>query len=211
MAPMRDLEIVEPPSDGDRSAASAWRALTRRAFILSALLIAVTFGLDAAEPKVKLTREYDLKAAFLFNFAQFVEWPAEAFVQADTPFVIGVLGQDPFGNSLDEIVADELIHNRKIVIRRYRDVSEITLCHILYISESETPRLDRIFEFLSGKSILTVGETDHFTRRNGMISFLVVQNKLRLRIHLEAATAAKLTISSKLLRQAETMDAKQEN
>jgi len=177
---------------------------------LCPLLLAATIGLGAAETKTKLTREYDLKAAFLFNFAQFVDWPAEAFPQTNTPFVIGVLGQDPFGKSLEQIVANESIRNRKIVIRRYRDVREIDLCHILYISESETARLDRIFEFLSGKSILTVGETDRFTKRNGMISFLVVQNKLRMRIHLEAAKAAKLTISSKLLRQAENSDFNQE-
>ena len=172
------------------------------------LLVAGAFGLRAAETKSNLTREYYLKAAFLFNFAQFVEWPPEAFPQADSPIVIGVLGEDPFGTSLDEIVTNEVVHDRKLVIRRYRDAQEITTCHVLYIGQSETPRLDRIFQILNSKSILTVGETDRFIEHNGIIRFIVADNKLRLKINVAAARAAKLTISSQLLRQAEIVSVK---
>jgi hypothetical protein len=175
---------------------------------LSTLALFVALDLGAAEARGKLTREYDLKAAFLFNFAQFVEWPPEAFPDASSPFVICVLGDDPFGKSLDEIVAHETIRNRRIEIRRYRDVQEISGCQILYVGASETPRLSHILAAIDGKRILSVGETDPFTAYNGIIQFLVVENRLRLRINVEAAKMAKLSISSQLLRQAEIVGAK---
>jgi hypothetical protein len=174
----------------------------------SALAAFVSLDLGAAEVRAKLTREYDLKAAFLFNFAQFVEWPPEAFPDASSPFVICILGDDPFGKSLDEIVANEAIRNRRVVVRRHRDMQEISTCHILYVGASETPRLSQVLAALAGRHILTVGETDLFTTHNGIIQFLVVENRLRLRINVEAAKMAKLSISSQLLRQAEIVGAK---
>jgi hypothetical protein len=164
--------------------------------------------LPAAETHGKLARESDLKAVFLFNFTQFVEWPAAAFSDPTTPFVIGVLGDDPFGKILDDIVTNETVKNRKIVIRRYRDVQEIGACHILFISHSESGRLTGIFESLNGRSILTVGEGDGFSEAGGAIRFIIVQNKLRLRINVDSVNAAKLTISSELLRQAEIIGGK---
>src|SRR5205814_1992059 len=146
----------------------------------------------AGRPQAKLTRESDLKAAFLFNFSQFVAWPEQAFPEGTAPFVIGVLGDDPFGKSLDEIVANELAHGHKIVVRRYRNVRETKDCHILYVSPSETPRLQSIFEFVAGKHILAVGDAEGFATGGGAVRFVVQENKLRLRINMEAARAAKL-------------------
>ncbi len=185
--------------------------ILRHNTIVSAALLMATAVLDvrAAETKGKPSREYDLKAAFLFNFAQFVEWPQDAFAEVNSPIVIGVLGDDPFGKTLDEIVANETLRNRKIVVRRCRSVQEAETCQILFISRSETSRLDGILESLDGKSVLTVGESDRFPNSGGMISFVVVQNKLRVKINVITAKAAKLTISSQLLRQAEIVDAKQ--
>jgi hypothetical protein len=172
----------------------------------TAAFLCISFA--ASPARAGATREYDLKAAFLFNFAQFVEWPAEAFSDASAPFIIGVLGEDPFGRSLDEIVAHEAVRNRKIAVRRYRNVQEISTCHILYIGGSEASSLSRILAQLDGRPILTVGDTDLFTTHHGIIQFLVVENKLRLRINVEAARMAKLSISSQLLRQAEIVGGK---
>jgi len=149
------------------------------------------------------SREHQIKAVFLFNFAQFVEWPAQAFPEAQTPLVIGVLGEDPFGTFLDETVRGEKVNNRPLVIQRYRRVEEIQTCHILFISSSETNHLDQTFSNLKGRSILTVGDAESFARYGGMIRFMTEANKTRLRINVEAAKAANLTISSKLLRPAE--------
>lgn len=146
--------------------------------------------------------EYDLKAAFLFNFARFVEWPPESFASAATPITIGILGDDPFGTSLDAIVANEEIHARKLLVRRFASLDDLGPCHILFISSSEAAHLDQIVARLGKRSTLTVGDTGSFTARSGMIEFETAHNRLRLRINLAAARAARLTISSQLLRQA---------
>lgn len=157
----------------------------------------------AIETRSARISEYELKAAFLFNFARFIEWPADAFEDSRTPITIGVLGQNPFGSSLDQIVANETAHGRALAIRHCRTVDEAAGCHILFISPSEAGRLDRILAALGNRSVLTVGESRDFTARRGMISFHLVRQRLRLRINRTAATAARLTINSQLLRQAE--------
>ncbi|MGH7498627.1 MAG: YfiR family protein [Gemmatimonadales bacterium] len=146
--------------------------------------------------------EYQLKAVFLFNFAQFVEWPASEFPQPDTPLLICVLGEDPFGTYLDETVRGELVGNHPLAVRRYRGVDEIKTCHILFVSPREQGRMAEILESLKGRSVLTVGDAEHFASRGGMIRFVTEHNRIRLHINLEAAKAANLTISSKLLRPA---------
>jgi hypothetical protein len=156
-----------------------------------------TFAQSSASP------EYQLKAVFLFNFAQFVEWPARAFAGPDAPLVIGVLGDDPFGSYLDEIVRAETVNGRPLEVRRYRGVDEIGTCHILFVSRKEADRLQGVLDSLRGRSILTVSDADRFATRGGMIRFLTDHNRIRLRINLEAAQAANLTLSSKLLRPAQ--------
>jgi hypothetical protein len=148
-------------------------------------------------------REYDLKAVFLFNFAQFVEWPEEAFPAEETPFVIGVLGDDPFGESLDATVAGETLNGRPFVVRRYRELDEIDTCHILFVSQSESSRIEQIAAALAERSILTVSDDASFARTGGMITLLTDNNRIRLQVNLEAANSGMLTISSKLLRPAE--------
>ncbi|MDE3083993.1 MAG: YfiR family protein [Verrucomicrobiota bacterium] len=151
-------------------------------------------------------REFQLKAIFLFNFTQFVNWPSEAFSSPSAPLVIGVLGGDPFGSFLDETVQGEKVDGHPLVVRRYRRVDEIQGCHILFISGTESWRLDWILSVLKGHSILTVGDWGDFTLRGGMIRFITRNHKIRFRINADAAKAAHLTISSKLLRLAETAE-----
>jgi YfiR/HmsC-like len=147
--------------------------------------------------------EYQVKAVFLFNFAQFVDWPAEAFPRPDAPFVIGVLGQDPFGAQLDDVVRGEKVNGRPLVIQRYRNVAEIRDCNILFIGRTEAGHLGEILMALKGRSILTVGDADPVGQRGVMISLVNESNRIRLRIDVAAAKAGNLTISSKLLRPAE--------
>jgi hypothetical protein len=150
-------------------------------------------------------REYDLKATFLFNFTQFVDWPAAALGKAEDPFVIGILGADPFGGFLDELVKNERAHGKPIQIRRYGKLEEVAGPHILFISKSENARIESILDKLKGQPILTVGESaeQSFARRGGMIGLVTENARVRLRINLEAARAAQLTISAKLLGLAE--------
>lgn len=169
--------------------------------VLGVLLHAGAFA--ATAPEVKRTPEYDLKAVFLYQFAHFVEWPARTFRDERTPITIGILGEDPFGGGLDEIVANEAVGGRKLVVRRYQTVEQADSCHVLFISASEAGRMVSILTRLKGRSVLTVGDTKDFVAQDGIVGFMVARNRLKLRINLGAADTAGLTISSKLLRQAE--------
>jgi len=178
-------------------------ALLKRVSLVTLLLIAGVVGLARATA----TREYDLKAVFLFHFAEFVEWPHESFAEASTPITVGVLGENPFGTTLEEIVANETVRGRKLQIVHYGTVEEIGPCHILFVCPSESRKLVRVREALADRSILTVGDGKAFAEHDGMIGFVTARDRLKLRINLAAATAARLTISSKLLRQAEIVGA----
>jgi hypothetical protein len=147
--------------------------------------------------------EYQVKAIFLFNFSQFVDWPAASFADDRSPLVIGLLGSDPFGTTLDEIVRGETVNGRPLEVRRYNAVEQIDACHILFIERSQNERLDAVLAALKGRSVLTVGDFEGFARRGGIIRFVTVGNKIRLRVNLTAAQDAQLTISSKLLRPAQ--------
>jgi hypothetical protein len=149
------------------------------------------------------SKEHQVKAIFLFNFTQFVEWPPAAGADAQKPFVIGVLGDDPFGAYLDDAVRGERVNGRPLAVERFRRLDEAKACQILFISRSETSKLVPNLEGLKGRGILTVSEITDFGRRGGMIEFVNEKGKIRLKINVEAAKAARLTISSKLLRPAE--------
>jgi hypothetical protein len=184
-------------ADG-RSVASGIRLLLAG---LALSLVAAAGAPDApADPG-----EFEIKAVFLFNFAQFVEWPTDAFTEPTSPLVIGVLGNDPFGSFLDEAVRGERVNDRPIVIMRYSRVEDIARCHILFVSQSEAPRLEQDLAQLKGRSILTVSDIEGFSYHGGMIRFLMVKNKVRLRINNGTARAAGLRISSKLLRPSEVV------
>lgn len=163
--------------------------------------LALLAGARAAAPApAPPSAEYQVKAVFLFNFAQFVEWPERAFPDDQAPIVIGVLGEDPFGAYLDELVQNEKIGDRPLVVRRFRRVEDITVCHILFVSHSVAGQFNKIFASLRGRNLLTVGEADNFCRLGGIVRFVTENGKIRLRINLEPAQGAELTISSKLLR-----------
>jgi hypothetical protein len=137
--------------------------------------------------------EYQVKAAFLFNFLKFVEWPAAA---ADSPWVIGVLGHDPFGDVLDQTVLGKVINGRRVEIRRYSRLNDVKDCNVLFIGRVE-------FEH-SGvpvqKGLLTVGETPGFLKSGGIINFYLEDKHLRFEIRATAAHSAGLQVSSQLMK-----------
>lgn len=160
-------------------------------------------GASRLPAQLASVREHQVKAVFLFNFAQFVDWPADAFAAPDAPLVIALLGDDPFGPVIDEVVRNEKAGLHPIVIHRFRRVEEAAACHILFISHSEAARLESILAALPDRGILTVSDTDQAARRGVMIRFVYERNRVRLRINLDATRRAGLTVSSKLLRSAE--------
>ncbi len=143
--------------------------------------------------------EYQLKAAFLFNFAKFVEWPPAAFAEPTAPLIIGILGENPFGDVLEETVRGKSLNNHPLAVRTFRSVAESTNCHVLFISSSEKKRLPEILKGIEGSAVLTVSEIDRFTETGGMINFVSEGNKIRLKINDGAAKTAGLKIGSKLL------------
>ena len=165
-------------------------------------MVATALGAEVRAPSAA-SHEFEIKAVFLYNFVRFVDWPLRVFPEPQTPMIIGVLGEDPFGAALDEAVHGETVNGRPLVVRRFRRVEDVDHCHVLFISRSESARLGSILARLKDQGILTVSDADDFTRHGGMIRFVTESNKVRLRINVEASRAAGLMISSKLLRPAE--------
>jgi len=154
------------------------------------------------------SREYQVKAIFLYNFTQFVDWPSTAFPEKNSPLIIGVLGKDPFGDYLDEAVKNEKIGEHPLVVNRFDNVDDVTACHILFVNVGEKNAVRDALHKLAGRAVLTVGDTDHFIRDGGMVRFVPDNNKIRIQINLEAARETGLLISSKLLRLAEIVSSK---
>lgn len=148
------------------------------------------------------SKEYQVKAACLLNFVQFIQWPASAFPDAKTPISVGVLGDDPFGRVLEQTFEDESIDGRKLLIKRATHVDELKACHLIFISKSEKERLSGILESLNAVSVVTVGEVDEFVQRGGIIKFYLEENKVRFEINVSAAERKALKISSQLLKRA---------
>jgi hypothetical protein len=152
----------------------------------------------------QVAKDYQIKAVFLWRLAQFVTWPAQAFEDDSAPFVIGVLGQDPFGEALDLAVRGETVRGRNVLVQHFPNVAAIKACHILYVSPSETSRARDITSTLAGRSILTVSDIPEFvSRQGGMIRFVSEAGKIQLQINPNVTKRAQLVLDSRLLRMAE--------
>jgi hypothetical protein len=149
--------------------------------------------------------EYQVEAVFLLHFTQFVEWPAQTFTDAHTPFVIGVLGRDPFGSALDEAVRGESVNGRPLVVRRFTAAADISPCQILFIDRSAVGQAGDVIGSLAHSGTLTVSNFDVPAPADVIIRFLNEDRRIRLRINVGYARTAGLTISSKLLRPAQVI------
>lgn len=150
--------------------------------------------------------EYLVKAAFLFNFAKFVTWPKSAFADESAPLVIGVLGPDPFGAILEKTLEGKRIEKRPIEIRRFATAAEARRCHILFVSPSLGEDLEDAIKEIASAPVLTVGDTDGFARKGGIIQLFVEAKKLKFDASAEAAKRAGLSLSSQLLKLAVPAD-----
>ena len=147
-------------------------------------------------------QEYEVKAAFLFNFAKLTEWPGDAFRLHDKNFEMCILGDDPFGRSLEQL-RDRTIGGRSVSITRTTDISESSACNLIFVASSESYRLPEIISFVRERPILTVSDIKGFEKEGGIIAFFLKDNRVRFRINIDAARKAKLKISSYLLEVAE--------
>jgi YfiR/HmsC-like len=149
--------------------------------------------------------EYTVKAAFLFHFAQFVEWPVEAFADENSALTYCTMGEDPFGGALNESVNGKSIGNRRLQVKHVKELEQIAGCQVLFIAAGEKKRHGEELAMASKRPVLTVGETDGFATEGGIIGFCREQNKIRFEINLDAAGKAQLKISAKLLSLAKTV------
>ena len=148
--------------------------------------------------------EYELKAVYLLNFLRFTEWPNSAFDNESSPIVLGVVGIDPFGSILDETMHAEQVAGHPVVIKHFQSHDEISPCHVVFVSSSETERLRSVLKKVKGS--LTVSDIDGFAQLGGAIGFYVENNKLRFEINLQALHETKAQVSSKLLRLAKIIN-----
>jgi len=168
------------------------------AWFLSALAAGVLFCCVAAAQSGQPS-EYEVKAAFLFNFTKFVEWPDSTFSGPQAPIVIGIIGDDPFGDGLIRIVAGQKAQGRAIVIIKYRYGDDLRRCQVLFISASERLRSGEILAKLQDASVLTVSDIDGFAEAGGMMQFVMQESRVHFVVNLDAATQSKLHVSAKLL------------
>ena len=176
----------------------------RRSRLIVAVLLclSVAGGANAQSSASAASAEYLIKAGFIYNFAQLVQWPSAAFSQADSPIVIGILGTDPLGTSIDRVVENKKLDGRNLIVKRLRwskDLKDLTECNILFISSSEKEHVADVINMIKWLPILTIGETPGFAARGGIINLTLEDNKVRFEVNIGAAKQANLNISSRLL------------
>lgn len=164
------------------------------------LMFAAAVAPTTARAEGSAPPEYQVKAAYLFNFAKFVEWPAWAFESDTSPLVIGVLGNGAFLHDLESTIQNKKINNHPVIVRTVESASEFKSCHILFLSDAEKRRWGEIQNTLADAPVLTVSENnDRFLAEGGMINFVLEQKMVRFEISNANAKKAGLQISSKLL------------
>jgi hypothetical protein len=146
------------------------------------------------------SREYQIKAAFIYNFVQFVEWPASAFESDASPITIAILGSNPFGDELERVVQGKTVNGRSLAVRYFSRIEEVNQCQVLFVDSSDQSFLAALHDKLKDKNVLSIGEAEQFLWTGGVIRFYSEDNKVRFEVNQEAAEQARLKISSKLLR-----------
>ncbi len=164
--------------------------------LLACLLVSSLLGPHA---RAQSPGEYQVKAVFLYNFAKFVEWPADSSANSHAPIVFGIVGEDPFGNLLEQTIKGKTVNGHELAVKRLKHAQEARGCQIVFIGSSERRRLKPILDELKGASVLTVGETEGFARLGGIINFTLEDNRVHFEVNVDAAERARLKISSRLL------------
>ena len=183
---------------------SEWRLIRPVAF-LAVLLSLLLAGVGQPGRAQTAEEEYRVKAAFIFHFAQLVDWPADLPVDTENSLFLCTLGEDPFHGVLEATVGGKIIGNRVLRIRHLAQAQDLQSCQILFIDKGQSRRIPALLAALHHAPVLTVGETAGFAAAGGMIGFLLQENKLRFEINLAAAESARLKIGSRLLLLAQTV------
>lgn len=173
---------------------------------LFALLI-ITGSIKMAWSGDIYSKEYDIKAAYIYNFANFVKWPNKVFESEDSPIILVILGKNPFQDATDTINGKD-VRGRKLLISSITTIDKIDKCHILFISSSEKDHLQDILSKIAKKALLTIGDTKHFGYQGVMINMFKCDDRIKYEINLKAAKVSKIKISSQLLKMAKIVESK---
>ena len=193
------MAVLKALAGGRRGRVAAAACGVLWAAVWAAAPAAPAWSAAAARPPER-ELEYKVKAAFLYNFAKFVDWPPGAFPDAKSPLTLCILGEDPFGPFLDQTVAGESIGGRPIAVQRGARLADLKGCHLLFIGRAERGRLREVIAALHDGPVLTVGEEGSFLDDGGMIDLVLEGNRVRFEANLAAVDRSPLKISSKLLR-----------
>jgi hypothetical protein len=172
---------------------------------LAAALAAVTVAAGPSPAAETAPSEYEVKAAFLYNFGKFVEWPSATLRAREEPFILGVVGEDPFGDALERTVKDKSLHGKRLEVRRFRSIDRLATCHILFVSASEAASLPRLMKTLEGAPVLTVSDMRGFLEGGGGIRLVMERRSVRFAINRRATDRAGLRVSSQLLKLAQSV------
>jgi hypothetical protein len=167
---------------------------------LGGALVALLAPLSHASQEAGGPLEQAVKAAYVYNFTKFVSWPAESPLARAAAFTIGVMGDDPLAEAIEATVRDKKLDGRPYLVRRFRTAEEVEPCNVLYVGRAWSVRLHQLLEQLQGWPVLTVSDAGGFASRGGVIGLFLEDNRVRFEVRIEAAQAADLWVSSKLLR-----------
>ena len=190
-----------PPADFVRPLRSSRQVLDGVIFprLRAAVFTTILVWAQSASPQALPTVEYQVKAAFLLNFAKFIEWPADAFPEEKTPIAVCIFRHDPFGSSLGEMLRGKAINRRELQTRGITEILDLRTCQIIFVSNETDKLLPEILSSVRGTSALVVGETERFAERGGGVQFFLEENKLRFAINVDTVQKARVNVSSKLL------------
>lgn len=189
-------ESPRPPEIGLSAISAFLRAATFTTIIFLFYFAAARRPLAAQS---QTAGEYEVKAAFLYNFAKFIDWPQSSFAGPDGPFAICVLGLDPFGRTLDDALQGRKVGRHPVTLARLQDAVQARRCQIVFVSSSERRRLSEIEDRLRGASVLLVGEFPGFADAGGTLQFTIEDNRVRFLINTDSVQRTGLRLSSKLL------------
>jgi len=179
------------------------RRFLRFALLKGAVALSCVFPVLAAKPlhgQARVPKEYQLKAAFLYNFAKFVQWPDKSFSDTTSPFVIAVLGRSPFGDELEKAVQGRTANGRAIIVKQVQNIGAAHAVQLLFVPAADDSRLNELKDICQAQGILVVGESASFVKRGGMIAFKVEGDNLRFEVNTSAAEGAELKFSAQLLK-----------
>jgi hypothetical protein len=171
-----------------------WLACLAGLFLATNLTL-VNLAVGADHPPT----EFQVKAAYLFNFLKFVEWPADAPADPQANWVIGIVGDSPVGGELERLAEGKSVEGRGLLVKKFRATDDLRGCNILFVSASEEKHLLQILNAMQGAAVLTVADLDNFIARGGMIQFVTEGPRVRMDIDVGATSRVRLKVSSKLL------------